>query len=165
MAKVAKKEQEQPQQEAAYVDMPVKQILQVLVLGAFVGLVAWGLYLALDAYILKAIMCQGSQAVGCATGSYAESTAVILASGIGLFGLVKSQIFRPLLVSLAAVVGLWGVFSTMSMLPWYLVGLYVTLLYAISYLFFAWLARIRSFVTVIILTVAVVAVVRYILYF
>lgn len=165
MAKVVKKEQKQPQQETAYVDMPKKQIIQVLALGAFVGLTAWGLYFVLDTYVMKAIMCQGGQTVGCATGSYAESTAVILASGIGLFGLVKSQIFRPLLVSLAAVVGLWGLFNVMSILPWYLVGLYVTLLYTISYLFFAWLARARSFVTVIVLTIAVVAVVRYILYF
>lgn len=165
MATTVKEDEKQPQQGTAYVDMSVGQALRVLVLGAFVGLITWGLYFVLETYVLRAIMCQDGQTVGCAASNYAEVIAVILASGIGLLGLVKSGIFRPLLVVLATVISLWGVFGVMSILPWYLVGLYITLLYAISYLLFAWLARVRSFVAVVILSIAVVAVVRYILYF
>jgi hypothetical protein len=165
MVMAAKEDEKQPQQETVYVDMSIGQALRVLSLGAFVGLITWGLYFVLETYVLRAIMCQDGQTVGCATNGYAEVIAVILASGIGLMGLVKSGIFRPLLVVLTTVISLWGVFGIMSILPWYFVGLYVSLLYATSYLLFAWLARVRSFVAAVILSIAIVAVVRYILYF
>lgn len=155
-------ENDQVENQSALVPMAISQLLQTFLLGLIVGLVVWGLAFVLDTYVLRAIMCQGDQTIGCSVGNYAEASAAILATGLGLFGLMRLRVFRPLLVALATLVALWGVIAITSGMQWYIVGLSVALLYAISYAFFAWIARIRSFVVVLIILVVIVAAVRFI---
>lgn len=152
----------QVENQSALVPMAVGQLLQTFVLGLIVGLVVWGLTFVIDTYVLRAIMCQGDQTMGCSVGTYAEASAAILGTGLGLFGLMRLRVFRPLLVALATLVALWGIIAMTAGLQWYLIGLSVALLYAISYAFFAWIARIRSFVVVLIVVVVIVAAVRFI---
>lgn len=153
-------ENDQVENQSALVPMATSQLLQTLLLGFIVGVAVWGLTFVIDTYILRAIMCQGDQTIGCSVGSYAEASAAILATGLGLFGLMRLRVFRPLLVALASLVALWGVIAMTSGLQWYMVG--AALLYAISYAFFAWIARIRSFIVVLIVLVVIIAVVRFI---
>jgi hypothetical protein len=155
-------ENDQVDNQSALVPMATSQLLQTLLLGLVVGLVVWGLAFVLDAYILRAILCQGDQTMGCSVGNYAEASAAILATGLGLFGLMRLRVFRPLLVALATLVALWGVIAITSGMQWYMIGLSIALLYAISYAFFAWIARIRSFVIVLIVLVVIIAAVRFI---
>jgi hypothetical protein len=144
--------------------MSVKQMIQVAVLGVFVGLLVWALTYVLETYILKALLCQGSQTMKCASATtYAGIASSILAAGVGLFGLVKIGVFRPLLVAIAATVSLWGFLGTVVTLPLYGVLISIAVLTALSYLAFSWLARIRLFWLVVVLMIVLVVVVRLVL--
>jgi hypothetical protein len=143
--------------------MPIdtSKVIAVIALGAVIGLLVWGLTLVIDRYILTAVLCQGNQVLDCAnTSLYAESVATIVGAIIGLFFLVRLQVFRPLLVVLATVVSLWGIIGLAGLLPWYGIGLSAIILYAFAYGLFAWVARIRSFVLVLVLLVVLVMAVR-----
>lgn len=138
-----------------------RMVLAVLV-GAGVGLVIWLLNFVLSDYVLGTLLCHGSQAMKCVpAGQYGEVIAGIIGAGLGLFLLVRLQIFRPLLVVLGVFVSLWGIVSSLSLLPWYGVLLSCVLLYALAMIAFTWLARLRSFGLVIVLFVVVAVAVRY----
>lgn len=148
---------------ASLTHMSAKKMLIVFALGAGVGLVIWGLSMLLDTYVLKAVLCQGSQSTKCVTGSlrYAEAAAAIIGAGTGLYFLVRFDVFRPLLVALAAIISLWGIVETTSPLPWFETGLATILLYAFAYALFAWIARIRLFSTTILIFIVLVVAIRY----
>jgi hypothetical protein len=127
--------------------MPIdtSKVIAVIALGAVIGLLVWGLTLVIDRYILTAVLCQGNQVLDCAnTSLYAESVATIVGAIIGL----------------ATVVSLWGIIGLAGLLPWYGIGLSAIILYAFAYGLFAWVARIRSFVMVLVLLVVLVMAVR-----
>jgi len=149
---------------APFMPMNAIQLVQVIILGVVVGLCVWGLTFFLETYVLKAVLCQGNQTAKCALGpQYAEATATILAAGVGLYVLVKLQIFRPLLVVLGTVISLWGILGMIATLPWYGRGLACVLLYACAYMLFVWIARIRMFWLVVAVMLGVVITVRLIL--
>jgi hypothetical protein len=140
--------------------LSVSKLVAVTLLGAVLGLLVWGLTLMIQRYMLGPVLCQGNGAQCANTAQYAESAASILSAGVGLFFLVRLQIFRPLLVVVATVASLWGIIGQAAMLPWYGVGLSAMLLYAFAYAVFTWTARLRSFAMVVIVYVVLVAAVR-----
>lgn len=146
---------------SALVPLDVKRMLVILLSGAAVGLVVWGLTMLLSKYVLSALLCHDSAMVCGAAGQYGEATATILAAGAGLFGLVRTQVFRPLLVVIGTLISLWGIVALASGLPWYGTMIACILLYAVAYVAYAWLARLRSFGLVLVLFVVLIVVVRY----
>jgi hypothetical protein len=151
----------QPEQPStAIVAMSVQQMLRIILVGAGVGVITWGLTLLLDTYVFKAIVCQDAASVQCASSfEYSTISASILAGGLGLLGLVKLRIFRALLVVLAATVSLWGVELVMRPWEWQIALPVSLLLFMVAYCLFAWIARLRSFVmTLVVLAILVVAV-------
>jgi hypothetical protein len=142
--------------------MNVRKLVAVFALGAAVGLVVWGLTAFFDTYVLRAVLCQGSQTMKCGGSTqYAEAAASIIGAGAGLYFLVRFEVFRPLLVVLATIIGLWGTVESVGLLPWYGAIMATVLLYALAYILFSWLARLRSFSTVIILFIVLIIAVRY----
>lgn len=142
----------------------VKQMLQISVLGAIVGVLIAGLAFVFETYVLSALLCQGRQGMRCVdAGHYAEIIAVIIASAVGLFGLVRLQAFRPLLVVLGAAISLWGILSYVAAMPWYGIAITCALLYAAAYALLGWIARIRVFWLVALLYVLIVVAIRLIL--
>ncbi len=147
-----------------YVVMSRRQIVQVIIVGLGVGLTVWLSAYVLEAYVLKAVLCHGNAIIPCASASqYASVAASIIASAAGLFALVKLQIFRPLLVVLAVAVSLWGLGKGVATLPLYGIIIVSGVLYALAYLAFVWIARIRLFWPAVILMVVLVIVIRLIL--
>jgi hypothetical protein len=147
-----------------FTPISAKRLIQVLLLGAVVGAIVWVLAFLIDTYIVEAVICHGSVLGGCTVGrSYAEAVATIAGAGIGLFGLVRLQMFRPLLVVLAALVSLWGLLGTITSLPWYGIGVSSALLYGFAYAMYVWIARVRSFILVLILLVIMMTAVRLLL--
>jgi len=131
---------------AAYTPMSAQQLIQVAVFGLVTGLVVWGLTYIFSTYMLEPLLCQNDMAGGCTAASlYGEGIATVIGAAVGLFILVKLQVFRPLLVVLAAVVSLWGIIGIVSTLPWYIVGFCCAVLYMMVYLLFTWITRIRLF--------------------
>jgi hypothetical protein len=144
-----------------FTPMDTSRLVAVLLLGAVIGLLVWGLSLTIDRYILTPTLCQGSQLLQCSnTATYAEDIASIIGAAAGLFFLVRLQVYRPLLVVVAVITSLWGIIGQSALLPWYGIGIAAILLYAFAYGLFAWVARFRSFWMVVILYVVLVAAVR-----
>lgn len=147
-----------------YVTMTAKQAAQVIVLGLIVGLLTYGLSYLFEMAILRSVPCEGDTAVICASAtSYANAAASIVASGIGLFGLVKLQAFRPLLIVLAVAMSLWKMMEVVGTLPKYGMVIAGGVLYAMAYIVFAWIARVRLFWPAVILMLILVIVIRFIL--
>jgi len=149
-----------PEKAPLFAIVQPAQFAQVVIIGAVVGALSWVFAQVLGIYVLKPASCSGDVLV-CAVSSYpAVMIAALMAGCIGLFGLVKLQIFRPLLVVIAATMGAWGVVSLLTALPWYGSLLATILFYAISYAAFMWIARIRVFWLVILISVVVVVALR-----
>ena len=138
-------EDQQLEKAPLFAAMRPVQFGQVVIIGAVVGAFSWMLAHVFGLYVLKPASCTG-EALACAASSQpAIIIATLIAACIGLFGLVKLQIFRPLLIVIAATASLWGVVSFVTALPWYASLASVTLFYALAYTTFMWVARIRAF--------------------
>lgn len=157
-------ETSQQDKPAPYMQMSGKQLLQVALLGAVVGLLVWALSLLLAAYVLPATFCSDSQAGQCTTSAgYGEAIATIIAAGFGLFVLVKLHVFRPLLVVVATVISMWGIVAMISPLPRYGAIISCVFLYAFAYMLFTWITRLRLFWIVTLLLLVVIVGIRLIL--
>lgn len=139
------------------------QFIQVAVIGLIVGVFSWIFAEVLGMYVLKPDACTGDAFVCAASSQPAVILGSILAALIGLFGLVKLQIFRPLLVVIAATLSLWEVVSELTALSWYWSLGTTALLYAVAYVAFMWIVRIRIFWVVLLLAVALVVALRLII--
>lgn len=141
--------------------MSIQQLLRVVLIGALAGAVTWGVTILLDMYVFKSVVCQGNAAQQCAASlDYSSAIATVLVAGIALIGLVKLQVFRSLLVVLAASIGLWGIQTLLHSWQWQYALPVSLLLFAAAYGLFAWIARIRSFLTAAIVIVILIVVVR-----
>lgn len=146
------------------VTMNIKKLVFIIIFGAIAGLVTWGLTIALDTYIYKAILCNGDAAVQCASSyQYATTTATIIGAAVGLFGLVRLHVFRPLLIVIATFVALWGLLALVLPFTWYVEAIAVAGLYAFAFGLFGWLARIKLFYIAVISVVIVVVATRLLL--
>ena len=144
--------------------MNYQKLLYIVVVGLITGAAIWGLTLLLDVYIYKALLCANESAQQCmASTRYATTTATILGAAVGLFGLVRLQVFRPLLVVAAAVVALWGLLAVVSPLAWYVTLSMVMALYGVAFALFAWLVRLRHFLIALICVIVLIVVVRLVL--
>lgn len=147
--------------QVPFIMMSGRQFGGIILIGLVTGILSWGLAQLIDQYVLKSIFCQATITEQCAaTTVYARSIAMVLATGAAVFGLVKLQVFRPLLVGLGSVIALWGMWSTLALLPMWQTAVIAAVLFAIAYVFFAWIARIHSFILALVVTVIVVVGVR-----
>jgi hypothetical protein len=149
----------QQQTPTIVIPMGVQQLLRIVIIGAGIGLITWGLTFLLDGQVFKSIACRSGAPMQCASSlDYASAVAGVVGAALGLLVLVKLQVFRSLLVVLAVSVSMWGIQSTVHLLPWQYGLLTSIALFAVAYGLFAWLARIRSFLmTVVIMIVLIVA--------
>lgn len=148
-------------QESPFVEINLRQFMLVALTGLIVGGLIWALTSVISTYIFHPLMCREGNGGACGgVSQYSEILATIVASAAGLFSLVRLQAFRPLLVALASAISLWGVVGyTNTIFPWYSVLITAALLYAVAYLVFMWLTRIRVFlVAVLALLVLVIAI-------
>lgn len=150
--------------QTSLVTMNMKKLLFVIIFGALAGLVTWGLTFVLDTYIYKAILCNSDAAVQCSSSfQYATTTATIIGAAVGLFGLVRLHVFRPLLIVIASFVSLWGILLLVLPFAWYVEAAVVAGLYALAFGLFGWLARIKRFYIAIILVILIAVGLRLVL--
>jgi hypothetical protein len=147
-----------------YIDMSLRQIIGVIIIGITAGILSWGLAAVIDQYVLHGILCQTMTTPQCqAVPSYSRSAAMLISGLAAVFALVQLQVFRPLLVAIGAVASLWGLGAVIGQLPMaVVVGIYAGA-FMLAYLTFTWLARLRSFWMSFILMVVLVAAVRFVL--
>ena len=146
------------------VTMNYRQLLWVGIVGLGVGAAAWVVGQILDVALFRFIFCRDAGAEGCAaSGNYGYTAGVLSATGLGVWGLVRLQIFRPLLVGLAAALALWGVFNILDTQPWYTALFVGALLFSVAYMLFSWVMRLRSMLWAVIIAIIVLVLVRFVL--
>lgn len=143
------------------IEMPQQQLLQAALLGAGMGLVAWVLGLLVRHIVLVPLFCGDPGNVVCLNQSdVAANVAAIIVVFVGLMGLVRLSVYRPLIIVLATAASLWGIGMWTAHLAWFETAIWFALLYALCYEAYAWLVRPRSFVPMIVLVVIAVILVR-----
>lgn len=155
--------QEHTTDTRAIISMTIRQFVWVVVAGAAVGVAAWLFGRVLSAWLFTPLFCRTGSSICSQAPQYANVGALILATGLGVFLLVRAQVYRPLLIGLAAALTLWGVLDMVHPLAWYQGMFIMALLFALAYGAFTWLARIRAFLVAVIISVVVLIIVRYIL--
>ncbi|MGO3701948.1 MAG: hypothetical protein ACTJG2_02015 [Candidatus Saccharimonadales bacterium] len=124
--------------------------LRVAITGAVVGLVTWMLAYALQRFVLGSLFC-GDDTTCERAVDYSGAIALIVTAIVGVIVLVRSLVYRPLLIVLGAVVSLWGIVSWLSGLTILEQVGWMVLLFALAYSAYAWLARVRNVVVMLIL--------------
>lgn len=127
--------------------------------GALVGLFGWLLTLGVRSWVLAPVFCRSSDTTAiCANADItAWIIAFVLMSVVGLFILIRANIFRPLLVVLAALVTLWLVGLWFADDAWWVGMIWQTGLFAVAYALYAWLASLEKFVISLLAIILVVA--------
>lgn len=127
--------------------MPIRIVINVVIVGATTGLVTVAFYLLFDKYVFDPTFCKGATVVAerCATKLYFASTAAMIVGGLGaLFALVRMGVFRPLLVIILATLALWNVLLQLSGLAWYSTTIASAALFGLAYAAFSWIVQIRN---------------------
>lgn len=137
-------------------------VIVALSVGASVGLFGWLLTLGIHNWVLSPIFCRSTDTAAVCTNSDLTSwiVAYSLLSIVGLFMLIRANIFRPLLVVLAALVTLWAVGLWFISAAWWVGLLWQTGLFALAYALYTWLASIEKFVIASLLIVIIVVLMR-----
>lgn len=143
------------------IELNPQSLFQVALLGLSLGVIFWLLTLLIRQVVFIPLFCgdpSNSMCVG-ATGS-AGVVALIITTIAGLLGLVRLGIYRPLLVALAVAVSLWGIAGWTANMYWFEAVAWTIVLFALSYVMFTWLVRLRSFVAAVIAVVVVTVLAR-----
>ena len=130
--------------------------------GALIPLLAW----LLQKFLVGPIFCRETTSLAvCGAGDLTTYYVATVVMGVVAIALMANwQVFRPLLIVVAATSALWGfqryAGSTIASAGW---EYYMTsaVLFALTFLLFYWLLRLKNFTLSIILTVVVVILVRW----
>lgn len=145
-----------------YMSTERRSLIATTLSGLAVGIVGWLLSIGLQRFFIEPVFCRNADAFAtCAQGgTVAWIVALVIASAVGLVVLVRTSVFRPLLVVLAAIITLWGVSTWLGPLVWWQALLWHGLLFALAYALYGWLARAEKFPVAFISTVVVILALR-----
>lgn len=143
------------------VAMSSRGLLSILALGGIAGLLIWGFGFALNRYVFDVFFCQNGISNQCTYAvNYAEGAALAIGSILGLIGLIRLRVYRPLLVVLATAISLWGVVEMALGMRWYWGVVIAFIMYLLAYGLYSWVARIRLFWAALVATIVLVVGVR-----
>ncbi len=147
-----------------YVAQEQRSVIGAAITGLFVGIVGWLVSMAIQAWIIEPIFCRSAQTFNVCSngGTIAWTVALIIVSIVGLLSLVRTGVFRPLLVVLATLIALWGVSAWLGPLTWWQALLWHGVLFALAYSLFAWVARIQSFLLSLVVTIVLIIIARFV---
>lgn len=144
------------------IELQPQRLVQIALLGVGAGAVMWVLTAIIRNVIFVPLFCgDPSNGLCINAADNAGNIATVLTALIALLGLVRLGVYRPLLIAIAAAVSLWGLGSMVSGLLWFEALAWSVLLYAISYVLFSWLVRLRPFVPALLITIVAVVLIRW----
>lgn len=145
----------------AIIEQDNRVSVKVAVAGAVLGLVVFGVTWLLERFVLRAVLCGDASSATCTNiTTIAGNVAAVLVALIGLITLVRLSVFRPLLIVLGVAISLWGMAGWLSGVNLVEQIVWSVLLYALLYSLYAWVARIRQPVVVLIVFALVAAATR-----
>ena len=146
---------------SSLIPMSLRELAGIIASGAFVGIAVVGLYLLLNHFVFSSVLCRPQAPADCAQAPrYAMVMAQLIGIVAGIGILVRLRVYRPLLVVLATVIALWTLQALITPFAWWGALLVAALLFGICYGLFAWIARIRSFILALVITVVLVVIAR-----
>lgn len=146
---------------SSLIPMSVRELLGIVAGGAVIGLAVVGLYLLLNHFVFSAVLCRPQSPADCNQApTYAMIVAQIVGVIAGIGVLVRLRVYRPLLVVLATLIALWTLQQLIGPFVWYGALAAGAVLFGLSYGLFAWVARIRSFILTLVITVVLVVIAR-----
>lgn len=140
--------------------------VKVAASGAVIGLIIAAMYALLSTYVFTPTLCnEANTAIGRCDNvpQFANTLTMVLGAFVGLFAMVQLRVFRPLLVVLLAMIGLWGVILLVSDLVWWQMGLWLAAIFGLGYVAFAWIVQVRQFVAAVVLGAVLAIVLRLVL--
>ncbi len=151
--------------QSFYIGASRIEVIKIALLGLAVGVFIPAISFLLERFFIEPVFCRSADSFGvCSNGGV---TAYYIATGIisllAIVLLVNWQVFRPLLIVVGVAATLWGFIryvgdlATNSIFEYYI---FSALLFAIAYLLFYWIMRIRVFMLSVLLAIALVVVVR-----
>lgn len=152
----------------AYYPVERQEGIKVIALGFMLGLAIPLLGWMISTWIIEPVFCKADSAfVFCATGGlWGYHIAAVLLSAAAVAILAGWTVYRPLIISLASLMSLWGLqfylapIFTLSGAEYYITS---AILFAGTYFLFYWLMRLRNFAFSIALAVIALIVVRWVL--
>ena len=144
------------------VPMYRNELASIITVGVSVGVITWVAMSLLERYVFAAVMCRQDAAANCTDAAgYALTVALILGALAGLIALVQVRVYRPLLVVVAATTALWGFADKLiAGLDWYWALPITVIVFGLAYGLFAWVARLRSFILSVVISVVLVVMIR-----
>ena len=146
---------------ALYADLQPKRLLSALIVGLIVGFLVWAFTAVLQNYVIEPLFCNSTDNFTiCANGGkIASNLAVVFSVLIGLFALVGRGVSRPVMVSIASAVVLWGIGPALGGLSAFEALLWTMGVAGLSYVTFWWFVRIyRASIAALITTLGVILV-------
>lgn len=137
------------------------EIINTFFAGFGVAIVVTGLAALLDRFVFNPLLCDGGSSGACENvDTYSMLVSMLLGALGGLITMTTLQVYRPLLVVLASTIALWGYNSMLMGMVWYWTLLISVVLFGLTYALFAWIARIRSFILAVIISLVMIVLVR-----
>ena len=148
--------------EERVVGESLRSVGSALAVGAGVGFGGWLLALAVKYGLINAVFCRSADVSSVCqnSDSIAWGVAFVAVSLLGMFALVRSGVFRPLLVVIASVVSLWMIGLWFFGAAWWVGLLWSAILFALAYALFAWLASLSRFTVSLVLIIVTVVLAR-----
>lgn len=139
---------------------------RIVFIGAGLGLGWWVATALLNRYIIEPLGCRDlSVSATACTDSFgvAGNVAIVIVSLIGIAVLVRNLYSRPLVIAIASAVVLWGLGSFLSGLAWYESLAWSVGLFAVAYILFNLVTRVKLLGWVLILAAVIVLAIRLLL--
>lgn len=144
-----------------YISVSPTGVVGAFLVGLAAGALFYGMYFMLTSQALPAIFCRAGNDGYCrSVPTTALVVSVIVAHLIGMLALVRAGIIRPMLVVIAAIATLWGVWQWVDVHTWWAAMILSGLLFGLAYLYYSWINRLLQFPVALGLTVASLIVVR-----
>lgn len=140
-------------------------LIKLAIIGFATGVVGWLLYMAIATYFVEPVFCRSPETYAvCKYGgtiAWTSSHIIVMAAAVAI--MAKMAVYRPLLVVLAAFIGLWASHAWLGGLDWYIALAWSGALFALAFAAFGWIARSASFLVAAILSVIIVVIARFVL--
>jgi len=137
------------------------ELVRTLLAGVGVGVVVSLLVYLLEQFVFAPLLCGQNGSGSCVNvTAYSSAVAMLVGALAGLVSMTTLQVYRPLLIVLAATISLWGYYTLVVGMTWYWMLLVAAILFGLAYALFAWLARIRSFIVALVIVIVMVVLVR-----
>lgn len=137
--------------------------LTIAAIGAGLGVLTWIVAWLLGSFVVDPLLCRDSALQACGnSGTVAGNLAIIATAILGAVTLIRLHIRHSLWVVLAVVLSFWGLHSLTESLSWIEALAWTAGLFALGYVLFTWVIRLRSTTVAVVLVIALALAFRWV---